>query len=153
VTVQRDWGDRKNRKHARLKYTIEDRGLDAFRSEVERRSGVKLGPARPFTFTSTGDRYGWSEAAQGRGHLTLFVSNGRVRDVAGADQQTALRMIAQLHEAEFRITPNQNLIIANVPIGQQAQVERIAREARLLAPWSGLRRNSMACVALPTCGL
>ena len=153
VTVQRDWGDRKNRKHARLKYTIEDRGLDAFRSEVERRAGVKLDPARSFTFTSTGDRYGWSEATEGRAHLTLFVQNGRVRDVAGAAQQTALRAIAQSHEGEFRITPNQNLVIANVPISQQAQIERIAREAALLAPWSGLRRNSMACVALPTCGL
>jgi sulfite reductase (NADPH) hemoprotein beta-component len=153
VTVQRDWGDRKNRKHARLKYTIEDRGLDAFRSEVERRAGVKLDPARPFTFTSTGDRYGWSEATEGRGHLTLFVQNGRVRDVADAAQQTALRTIAQLNEGEFRITPNQNLVIANVPTSQQTQIERIAREAGLLAPWSGLRRNSMACVALPTCGL
>jgi sulfite reductase (NADPH) hemoprotein beta-component len=153
VTVQRDWGDRKNRKHARLKYTIEDRGLDAFRSEVERRAGVKLDPARPFAFTSTGDRYGWSEAIEGRGHLTLFVQNGRVRDMADAAQQTALRTIAQFHEGEFRITPNQNLVIANVPTSQQTQIERIALEAGLLAPWSGLRRNSMACVALPTCGL
>jgi sulfite reductase (NADPH) hemoprotein beta-component len=153
VTVQRDWGDRKNRKHARLKYTIEDRGLDAFRSEVERRAGVKLDPARPFAFTSTGDRYGWSEAIEGRGHLTLFVQNGRIRDMADAAQQTALRTIAQFHEGEFRITPNQNLVIANVPTSQQTQIERIALEAGLLAPWSGLRRNSMACVALPTCGL
>ena len=115
VTVQRDWGDRKNRKHARLKYTIEDRGLDAFRAEVEKRAGVKLAPAKPFTFTSTGDRYGWSEGADGRGHLTLFVQNGRVHDVGGAAQQTALRTIAQMHDGDFRITPNQNLIIANVP--------------------------------------
>jgi len=153
VTVQRDWGDRKNRKHARLKYTIEDRGLDAFRAEVERRAGVKLSAARPFTFTSTGDQYGWSQGDDGRGHLTLFVQNGRVQDVPGAAQQTALREIAKIHQGDFRITPNQNLIIANVPTEQQAEIERIAREAGLLAPWSGLRRNSMACVALPTCGL
>ena len=153
VTVQRDWGDRKNRKHARLKYTIEDRGLDAFRAEVERRAGVKLAPARPYTFTSTGDQYGWSQGDDGRGHLTLFVQNGRVQDVPGAAQQTALREIAHIHQGDFRITPNQNLIIANVPTEQQAEIERIAREAGLLAPWSGLRRNSMACVALPTCGL
>ncbi|MGA8954560.1 MAG: NADPH-dependent assimilatory sulfite reductase hemoprotein subunit, partial [Pseudolabrys sp.] len=153
VTVQRDWGDRKNRKHARLKYTIEDRGLDTFRAEVERRAGVKLATSEPFTFTSTGDRYGWSEGINGRGHLTLFVQNGRVHDVAGATQQSALRAIAQMHEGEFRITPNQNLVIANVPTIQQAEIERIARDAGLLAPWSGLRRNSMACVALPTCGL
>ena len=153
VTVQRDWGDRKNRKHARLKYTIEDRGLDNFRAEVERRAGVKLGSPKPFTFTSTGDRFGWSEGIDGRGHLTLFVQNGRVHDVAGSAQQTALRTIAQVHEGDFRITPNQNLVIANVPTEQQPEIERIAREANLLAPWSGLRRNSMACVALPTCGL
>jgi sulfite reductase (NADPH) hemoprotein beta-component len=153
VTVQRDWGDRKSRKHARLKYTIEDRGLDAFRAEVERRAGVKLAPPKPFAFTSTGDRYGWSEGSDGRSHLTLFVQNGRVHDVGGAAQQSALRTIAQMHDGEFRITANQNLVIANVPTSQQAEIERIVREADLLAPWSGLRRNSMACVALPTCGL
>src|SRR6185295_3009776 len=70
-----------------------------------------------------------------------------------AAQQTALRTIAQMHDGEFRITANQNLVIANVPTSQQAEIERIVREADLLAPWSGLRRNSMACVALPTCGL
>ena len=153
VTVQRDWGDRVNRKHARLKYTIEDRGLDAFRTEVEARAGVKLGAARPFVFTSTGDRYGWSEGAGGRGHLTLFVQNGRLRDVGRLRQLSALREIAHIHDGEFRITPNQNLIVANVPTGKQAEIEAIARDAGLLAPWSGLRRNSMACDALPTCGL
>src|SRR5438034_6198649 len=80
VTVQRDWGDRGNRKHARLKYTIEDRGLDAFRAEVERRAGIKFAPARPYGFTSMGDRYGWSDGDDGRAHLTVFVENGRVRD-------------------------------------------------------------------------
>jgi len=153
VTVQRDWGDRLNRKHARLKYTIEDRGLDAFRAEVERRSGVKLEVAKPFTFTSTGDRYGWSAAANGNGQLTLFVQNGRVQDNAHARQMSALRQIAHIHDGEFRITPNQNLIVANVPTDRQPEIEYVAREAGLLSPWSGLRRNSMACVALPTCGL
>ncbi len=153
VTVQRDWGDRKSRKHARLKYTIEDRGLDTFRAEVERRAGVKLGQAKPFTFSSTGDRYGWSEGTDGRSHLTLFIQNGRVHDSTLGAQQTALRTIAQRHEGGFRITPNQNLVIANVPTSEQTAIEHIVREAGLLPPWSGLRRNSMACVALPTCGL
>lgn len=153
VTVQRDWGDRANRKHARLKYTIEDRGLDAFRAEVEKRAGFRLAPPRPFRFTSTGDRYGWSEGSEGRAHLTLFVQNGRLRDDASAAQLSALRAIAEMHDGGFRITPNQNLVVANVPTERQPEIERIAREARLLAPWSGLRRNSMACVALPTCGL
>lgn len=153
VTVQRDWGDRKLRKHARLKYTIEDRGLDAFRAEVERRAGVKLEKPKPFTFTSTGDRYGWSQGEDGRGHLTLFIESGRVHDRPGLAQMTALRKIAQMHDGDFRITANQNLIIANIATDKQAEIEKIVREAGLLAPWSGLRRNAMACVALPTCGL
>jgi sulfite reductase (NADPH) hemoprotein beta-component len=153
VTVQRDWGDRKNRKHARLKYTIEDRGLDVFRAEVERRAGVTLEAPRPFAFTSTGDRYGWSTGAEGRSHLTLFVQNGRIRDDARGAQMSALRQIAQQHDGEFRVTPNQNLVVANVPLEKQQDIHWIAKQAGLMAPWSGLRRNSMACVALPTCGL
>jgi sulfite reductase (NADPH) hemoprotein beta-component len=153
VTVQRDWGNRLNRKHARLKYTIEDRGLDSFRAEVERRSGVTLAPPQPFTFTSTGDRYGWSDGADGQSHLTLFVQNGRLLDNAHAKQLSALRQIAQSHDGNFRITPNQNLIVANIPPERRTEIHWMAKEAGLLAPWSGLRRNSMACVALPTCGL
>ena len=95
VTVQRDCGDRSNRKHARLKYTIDDRGLDAFRAEVEQRAGVTLAPPQPFAFTSTGDRYGWSDGADGRWHLTLFVENGRVPTARDAKQLSALRRIAQ----------------------------------------------------------
>ena len=154
VTVQRDWGDRANRKHARLKYTIEDRGLAAFRAEVERRGGVLFEAPRPFKFTSTGDRYGWSAGENGRGHLTLFIENGRIADVKGGAQQLAvLRKIAESHSGDIRITANQNLIIANVPVERQAEIEKLAADAGLLAPWSGLRRNAMACVALPTCGL
>jgi sulfite reductase (NADPH) hemoprotein beta-component len=154
VTVQRDWGDRSDRKHARLKYTIEDRGLDAFRAEVERRAGVKLGELRPFAFTSTGDRYGWTVGESGREHLTLFVENGRVLDrPGGAQMLTALRHIAGIHEGDFRLTANQNLIIANVAKKKRETIDRLAAEHGLLAPTSGLRRNAMACVALPTCGL
>jgi sulfite reductase (NADPH) hemoprotein beta-component len=153
VTVQRDWGDRKNRKHARLKYTLEDKGLETFRAEVEKRAGIKLEAAKPFKFTSTGDRYGWSQGIGGKSHLTLFVENGRVIDRPGKPQMSALREIARIHDGDFRLTPNQNIIVTNVPTDKQAEIERIARDAGLLAPWSGLRRNSMACVALPTCGL
>ena len=154
VTVQRDWGDRTNRKHARVKYTIEDRGLDVFRTEVERRAKVKLHAARSFAFTSTGDRYGWTEGEDGQAHLTLFIGNGRVRDVGpGTQQLSALRQIAKLHEGDFRLTANQNLIIAKVSPERRPAIEQIAAAHALLAPRSGLRRNSMACVALPTCGL
>src|SRR5665213_2780861 len=154
VTVQRDWGDRANRKHARFKYTVDDRGLDVVRAEVEKRAGIRFAPAKPFTFTSNGDRYGWSQGDNGRGHLTLYIPNGRVHDIPnGPQQMSALREIARTHDGDFRITPNQNLIITNVPTGKQTEVERVAREVGLLAPWSGLKRNAMACVALPTCGL
>jgi sulfite reductase (NADPH) hemoprotein beta-component len=154
VTVQRDWGDRASRKHARLKYTIEDRGLDNFRAEVERRAKVKFVPVRPFAFSSMGDRYGWTKGEDGQAHLTLFIGNGRVGDAgSGLQQFSALRQIANLHAGDFRLTPNQNLIVANVSPKTRTSVEQIARDNGLLAPRSGLRRNSMACVALPTCGL
>jgi sulfite reductase (NADPH) hemoprotein beta-component len=154
VTVQRDWGDRSDRKHARLKYTIEDRGLDAFRAEVEARAKTKLEEPRPFTFTSMGDCYGWARGEDGKGHLTLFVQSGRLRDAGpGAQQMSAVRQIARLGIGDLRITPNQNLIVTNVPTERQEEVSAIAEANGLLAPQSGLRRNSMACVALPTCGL
>jgi sulfite reductase (NADPH) hemoprotein beta-component len=160
VTVQRDWGDRVDRKHARLKYTIEDRGLDAFRAEVEQRSGVKLAAAKPFTFTSTGDRYGWTESDQsneidnGCAHMTLFIENGRVKDVSGGAQWlTGLRRIAEVHDGDFFLTANQNLIIANVPKEKRKTIEALVAEHGLTTGASALRRNAMACVALPTCGL
>ena len=153
MTVQRDWGNRTNRKHARLKYTIEDRGLDAFRTEVERRSGVKLSRPKPFAFASTGDRYGWSEGENGRAHLTLFVENGRIKDVPGAAIGTGLRRIAETHDGEMRLTTNQNIIIANVAPEKRAAIEAVVAEHGLEVHASALRRNAMACVALPTCGL
>lgn len=154
VTVQRDWGDRVERKHARLKYTIEDRGLDAFRAEVEQRSGVKLAAVKPFTFTSTGDRYGWTESDNESAHLTLFIENGRVKDVPGGAQWlTGLRRIAEVHDGDFRLTANQNLIIANVPKEKRQAIEALVAEHGLTTGTSALRRNAMACVALPTCGL
>jgi sulfite reductase (NADPH) hemoprotein beta-component len=153
VTVQRDWGDRSDRKHARLKYTLEDRGLDAFRAEVERRSGVTLGSPKPFTFTSTGDRYGWTEGEDGRSHLTLFIENGRVKDAPDAAIFTGLRRIVQIHDGDIRLTPNQNIIIANVAPAKRVEIEALVEAHGLTSRASALRRNAMACVSLPTCGL
>ena len=154
VTVQRDWGDRTERKHARLKYTIEDRGLDAFRAEVEKRSGVKLDKPKPFKFDSTGDRYGWTENEEGNGHLTLFVQNGRLRDIPGGPQWlTGLKQIAEMHEGDFRLTANQNIIIANVAPDKRWDIGKLVAKHKLTGDASPVRRNSMACVALPTCGL
>jgi len=154
VTVQRDWGDRTNRKHARLKYTIEDHGLDAFRAEVEKRAGVKLEAPKSFEFTSLGDRYGWTEGENGKLHLTLYVESGRIKDTAGgAGMLTGLRKIAEIHKGDMRLTANQNVIVANISKEERATIEALVAQYNLIQPASGLRRNSMACVALPTCGL
>jgi sulfite reductase (NADPH) hemoprotein beta-component len=154
MTVQRDWGDRTNRKAARLKYTIERRGLAAFRAEVERRAGRRFAEPRPFEFDSNGDRYGWTEGEDGRHHLTLFIQNGRILDVPGGAQMlTGLRRIAEVHDGEFRLTANQNVMIANVSQARRAEIAALLDSHGLLAGAGALRRNSMACVALPTCGL
>jgi len=154
MTVQRDWGDRTNRKAARLKYTIERHGLAAFRAEVERRVGRSFAKPRRFTFTSNGDRYGWTQGEDGRHHLTLFIQNGRIRDIPGGAQMlTGLRRIAEIHDGQFRLTANQNVLIANVSEEKRAAIEALVTAHGLDAAAGALRRNSMACVALPTCGL
>ncbi len=153
VLVQRDFGDRAERKHARLKYTIEDRGTEWFLAALTERLGWELLPPRPFRFDATGDRLGWSESGDGRSHFTLFVENGRVADREGSPLKSALAEIAGFHEGVFIITANQNLVIADIPAhGREAVAAALARHG-LANPAGGLRRNSMACVALPTCGL
>jgi sulfite reductase (NADPH) hemoprotein beta-component len=153
VMTQRDFGDRANRKHARLKYTIEDRGLDWFRGEVERRLGYALEAPRPFRFEHMGDRYGWVRDHEDSWHYTLFVQNGRVKDTPERPMKTGLREIARIHKGDMRLTANQNLIIARVAPRQKARIERLLREYGLTNDFTGLRLNSIACVALPTCGL
>ncbi|KQO69666.1 sulfite reductase [Methylobacterium sp. Leaf87] len=154
MTVQRDWGNRKVRKNARLKYTIERYGLAAFRAEVEKRVGKPLADPKPFTFTGNGDRYGWTEGDDGRHHLTLYVASGRIKDYENGPQLlTGLRRIAEIHEGDFRLTGNQNVIIANVPSEKRAEIEALVDQHGMMKGASALRRNSMACVALPTCGL
>jgi sulfite reductase (NADPH) hemoprotein beta-component len=155
VTVQRDFGDRTNRKHARLKYTIEDRGIEWFQTELESRLGWKLGETRPFEFTSSGDRYGWTEGTDGRWHYTLFIQNGRLRDTEDLPAKAGLREIAKIHSGDFRLTANQNLIIGGITSEQKPRIEALLQEYKLDHPehLTGLRLNSMACVALPTCGL
>ncbi len=155
VTTQRDFGDRINRKHARLKYTIDDRGIDWFRGEVESRLGYKLEEARPFEFTSNGDRYGWKETVNGNWNFTLFILSGRVRDDETVKLKSALKEIAEMHDGEFRLTANQNLVIANVPTEKKDTVTEILTKHGVDAEnrQSGLRHSAMSCVALPTCGL
>jgi sulfite reductase (NADPH) hemoprotein beta-component len=155
VTTQRDFGNRAVRKHARLKYTIDARGLDWFVGEMTRRLGFALEPPRPFEFTSTGDRFGWVEGFDGRWHLTLRIEAGRVADTVEASRLTGLREIARIHRGDFRLTPNQNLIIANVEPAERrfidALVVRYGLDAH--ARQTPVRRDALACVALPTCPL
>jgi sulfite reductase (NADPH) hemoprotein beta-component len=158
VMVQRDWGNRENRKRARLKYTIEDRGLDAFRAETEKRLGYKLGAPRPFKFTSTGDAIGWRQSSDAKGakrwHLTLFIENGRIKDRPGLTLRSCLREIAELGGIDFVLTANQNVILANATAKTKAKIDALlAKHGVSIRTTSGLRRNSIACVALPTCGL
>ncbi len=155
VKIQRDNGDRTNRKHARLKYTIDDRGIKWFKDELNKRLGWKLPKAEPFAFTSSGDRYGWVKGVNGSWHYTLFVSNGRVRDDEDQQLMTALRDIAKIHKGDFRITANQNLIIGNVTAAGKAKIDKLLAKYKVAGPetMSALRLNSMACVAFPTCGL
>ena len=155
LTTQRDFGDRTNRRHARLKYTIEDRGLEWFRAEVERRSGVPFAPARAFAFTTIADPLGWHPCADGSWFYGLHILSGRVRDVPGRPLKTALREIAQLHTGDFRLTPSQNLTISGVTPAQKDVIDGILARHGLTGEndRSGLRLNALSCVALPTCGL
>jgi sulfite reductase (NADPH) hemoprotein beta-component len=151
LTTQRDFGDRTDRKHARFKYTVADRGLVWIRDEVERRLGWALGSPRRFEFTDTGERYGWTDGPNGDFHFTLFIENGRVKDAT----KVALREIAKIHKGDFRLTPNQHLVIASITPADRPGIEALLK-AHVLDTAnraSGLRLNSMACVALPTCGL
>jgi sulfite reductase (NADPH) hemoprotein beta-component len=155
VMIQRDFGDRTDRKHARLKYTIADRGVDWFKAELFKRLGYALEPARPYTFTTQGDRFGWLRGYDGRWHLTLRIEAGRVGDTPGKPFLTGLEKIAAIHQGDFRLTANQNLIIANVPANECMNIDRLVADHGLGKALSTtpLRRDALACVALPTCAL
>lgn len=154
LTIQRDYGNRENRKNARFKYTVDRVGVDFIREELNKRLGWEIEEAKPFEFKHNGDRYGWTEGS-GKWHFTLFIQNGRVKDTSDYKLKTALREIAEIHTGDFRLTPNQNLIIANVAKSKKQQIQKIIDHYGITdgEHYTGLRRNSMACVAFPTCGL
>ena len=153
--VQRDYGNRRERARARFKYTIDDKGLDFIKTEIERRMGAPFGEPRPFAFNTNGDRFGWHETQSGTFNYGLFIQNGRISDVEQRSIMSGLRAIAQVHEGHFRLTPNQNLIIAGIPSAQKAKIEQLLLSHGLAnaLQTSALRLNSIACVALPTCPL
>lgn len=154
LTIQRDYGDRSDRMQARFKYTVDRKGLDWIKQELNDRLGWDLEEAKPFEFEDNGDRLGWTEGS-GKHHYTLFIQNGRIKDTEDFKLKTAIKELAKVHKGDFRMTPNQNLIIANVDEKDKPKIQKIIENYGLTdgKNYSGLRRNSMACVAFPTCGL
>ena len=154
MLVQRDHGDRKNRKHARLKYTIDDMGVDVFRGKVEDLLEYKFEKARPFAFRSNIDTFGWQKDETGQNHFTFFIENGRVEDTAEYPMKTGLRELAKVHKGEFRLTGNQHLILSGVHDADLPTIKDTMKHYKLdNVQFSGLRLSSSACVAFPTCGL
>ena len=155
VKIQRDFGDRTERKHARMKYTIDDRGIEWFKKEIESRLGYEIAPAREVIFDSNADLYGWTETEDGKSQLTIFIENGRVVDKDGYELRSGLREIAKIHTGDMRLTSNQNIIVAGVAPEDKAGIDVLMDQYGISAKQnrSALRLNSMACVALPTCGL
>lgn len=155
VKIQRDFGDRTNRKHARFKYTIADRGVDWFKFELNKRLGWNLEVPRSFTFEHSSDRYGWVEGAHDAWHHTLYIQNGRILDTEDYPMMTGLREIAKVHDGDFRLTANQNLVISKVSSKKKPVIEALLKKYQLSDSHqqTGLRLNAMACVAYPTCGL
>jgi sulfite reductase (NADPH) hemoprotein beta-component len=156
LTIHRDFGDRADRKHARLKYVVAERGVEWTRAEIEQRANLKLAPAKPYKFTSMGDLYDWHKQTDGRWFLTLFVETGRVKDMEGHQMKTALRRVAeQFPHLGFHLTTNQNIILTNVPESDRAAVNALLTKHGVKTEKQGsvLNLAALACPALPTCGL
>ncbi|WP_346861333.1 assimilatory sulfite reductase (NADPH) hemoprotein subunit [uncultured Draconibacterium sp.] len=154
LLTQRDNGNRKNRKQARLKYTIDRMGVEVFTAEVEQRLGYKLESARAFKFDRNGDDFGWKKGTDEKWHLTYFVEGGRVKDNGNQNIKTALREVAKISDGDFILTGNQNLIVSGVSETVKKKVDTILKKNGVApSELSGLRKNSIACVALPTCPL
>jgi len=155
VMIQRDYGNRGDRKQSRFKYTIETLGLEKFKTLLEQYLGYTIDPARGFTFIQNGDSFGWQNGSDGKWHLTLFIEGGRVKDVNDYKLRTALREVAKFHKGEFRLTGNQNLIISSVNTADKKKIETTLKQYGVdpLGKLTALRLNSIACVALNTCSL
>ena len=154
ITTQRDFGNREDRKFSRLKYTVERMGLENFKQEVERRAGLVFQEPKPYKFSHSGDHFGWTKTYDGRFHLTLFIEGGRIVDTPNFPLKTALRLLATVHDGDFRLTGNQNLVIGNISAEKRPVVEAILDKYGILAATmqqTALRKNSLACVALNTC--
>lgn len=156
MTIQRDHGNRSDRKLARLKYTIDRLGVDAFKQELEKRCGFKLAPVKPYAFTERKDHYGWKQNHQGKWYYTVFVENGRVLDDKKLALKTALLEIAKTGKVNFRFTGNQNVTLSDIKENDKKEIENLLVQFGIIAHTENagvLRKNAMACVAFNTCPL
>ncbi len=155
LTVHRDFGDRTDRKHARLKYVLEEKGVAWFRQELESRLGFALEDPRPYRFERQGDRFGWHQQADGRSFLGLFVETGRIKDTDEIRLKSALRKVVDTYDTQVRLTPSQNVILVNILPEQVEGINQILKEHGVSTTHekSPIRSATMACPALPTCGL
>ncbi|MCF8565525.1 NADPH-dependent assimilatory sulfite reductase hemoprotein subunit [Alicyclobacillus tolerans] len=156
VTVQRDFGNRENRKFARMKYLIDTMGLDWFKKQVEERVGFLLTPPRPLVWQSFEDHLGWHlHGDSSQGFLGLFIANGRIKDEGDYKLKSVLREIVREYRPTIHLTTQQNLILEGIAESDRPAVEKRLREAGLplVDDLSALRKNAMACPAMPTCGL
>lgn len=155
LKVHRDFGDRTDRKHARLKYVVQERGVDWTRAQIEERAGFKFEPARPFQFTKQGDMYGWHRQVDGRWFLGLWVESGRVKDDGQGRMKAALRAIANRFAVEFRLTANQNVLVANVSESDKSAVAAILAEhgVKTENQATAIQGAALSCPSMPTCGL
>jgi sulfite reductase (NADPH) hemoprotein beta-component len=156
VTTQRDFGNRSDRKLARLKYTVDKMGVDTFKAEVEKRCGFTMEETKPYTFTTRSDYYGWHKGENGLWYYTVFVENGRVLDDEKIALKTALLEIAKTGKCNFLFTATQNVIIADVTEEDKSAIQSLLSQFKIDEHTEGaslIRKNSIACVALPTCPL
>ena len=156
ITVQRDYGNRADRKLARVKYTIDNLGIEKFKQEVEKRLGFNFEIARPYNFETRTDHYGWYKNHEDLWYYTVFIENGRILDEGNLKLKAALLQIAETNKVTFRFTANQNLIISDVHSDDKELINSIIESFRINTNTehaSLLRKNAMACVALPTCPL
>ena len=155
IMIQRDYGNRENRKLARMKYTIDKMGLDVFKREIEKRVNIKFAPVEKYSFENNGDEYGWNKNLDGTHNITLFIEGGRVKNTETYKLKEALRKIADIHSGDVRLTGNQNLMICRIPEKEKPIINGILAKYKVLPEQekTGLRLNSIACVALNTCTL
>ncbi len=155
VTIQRDYGDRQNRKHARMKYLVEEQGIEWFRAELEQRLGYEVRHPQPVEIHDVEDHLGWQRQHDGRWFVGLHVENGRIKDTASLRLKSGLQHVIKQFRPGIRLTAQQNILLTDIPEEQRQPLEDALRDYGISTDpaAAGAYRFAMACPALPTCGL